>query len=175
MEDACRGNFRYGFPLPTTSRSSKLAELACPVSASSILHCTAPYAKVSFSSTSNPFENRIAVRTCVCDKGLAATLVLCGNAEALPEAVGGTVCEFIAISEADIVDAERVSERLGESTDLGSPWEVVKAVCGLISVSFYNVLWIEWVGDIAYRKALGMMNVREFDALGAQIRTTKLG
>ena len=40
---------------------------------------------------------------------------------------------------------------------------------------FYNVLWIEWVDGIAYRKALGRVEKTAWDAAATKIISVTLG
>jgi hypothetical protein len=43
------------------------------------------------------------------------------------------------------------------------------------ALRFYNVMWIGWDGDVAYRKGLGKVGKTAWDALGAAIIDITLG
>ena len=69
----------------------------------------------------------------------------------------------MAISEAEVLDEDNDA---GLKTGEGS---------GEDRVSFYNVLWIEWEEDIAYRNGVGHVNKAAWDALDAKVVIFKFG
>jgi hypothetical protein len=74
----------------------------------------------------------------------------------------GTPCELIAISEGS---AKRVHRNRYEDP-LVQPFremDRVPVIEKLKKYFFYNVLWIEWIGGIAYRQAAGRVLKEAWD------------
>jgi hypothetical protein len=90
------------------------------------------------------------------------------------------ICELIAISEAEVLDEEAFSAYAAAPSAM---WDVSTASStyqqdkykGKRNLHFYNVLWIEWENDIAYRKALGTVMKSHWDALEAETITFRFG
>lgn len=85
----------------------------------------------------------------------------------------GTELQLLAISKADVDDSVRLGDWFLDRLTGGAMQGVLKAIFG--SEFFYNVLWIEWDGDVAYRKALGVVGEKEWDALGVEVKMIKFG
>ena len=170
-QDTYRGSFRYGFPLPTAASN----RLASRTTFSPILLCTAPLAAVTFGTAheGNRWDQLIFVS--VWNEHARALLVFDLQSKVQCNPTEGAKCELVALSEAEVAESEQEEVWI----DRYSCKEIDSEQAIPIGVSFmrgyYNVLWIEWQGDIAYRKALGMMAKTDWDALAAEVRTIKLG
>jgi hypothetical protein len=165
-----RGDFRYGYPLPDVDSLTPTPPL--PSSVSSILQCTAPLVTVIFGSPpTDNFPAATVFEIPVHSKHATAYLSL--HAYMLFKVAQGVRCHLMAISEAQVVDQERMIDWfqtcLADGVSSGVPRYISN------SDSFYNVMWLEWEGDIAYRKALGVVGKKDWDALGAEVTTIKLG
>jgi hypothetical protein len=140
-------SFRYSFPLPAA------VSLQTVVS-SPILLCTAPVTKLSFGEQGSV---RISVYSGEMRVGIVATHTLYTHAER-----ENLSCDLVAISEVEVLDEDNdAGLKTGESSEEDR-------------VSFYNVLWIEWEEDIAYRNGVGQVIKAAWDALDAKVVRFKL-
>lgn len=165
--------FRYAFPLPCIDISIP----PNPTPSSAILICTAPRATVQI-DTVIPEEpgGRPSYAELVSGNKIIGAVVV--NIEDNLGLYTGAPCELIVLSEAEVVlpdameelaladfvyaELEKQDQEFAESRD-ERKWD------------YYNVMWIEWEGDVAYRKGLGMVNKRAWDVMGAETITFKLG
>jgi hypothetical protein len=90
----------------------------------------------------------------------------------------GRACELVAISEAETLEPERVAKRgwpviFFERIPKCHDWKVYPRNCQ--RASFYNVMWIKWVGDVAERRGLGVVQKESWDALQSEIKEFNLG
>lgn len=161
-----RGNFRFGFPLP----SAEPSQTTHPADISPILLCTAPFVTASFSARPTiSAGGRFAVSV----RNAHATATLSLQERHLVDIKEGTECLMIAVSEAEVVDPKRLGDWLLSRPIDGGSAGTSSSI--FHSEAFLNVLWIELQGDIAYRKALGFVGKKEWDALHAEVVTIKLG
>lgn len=167
--------FRYGFPLPTGDH------LPAPRSISPVLLCTAPRARVSLRIPGSLSDSEKSTATLMHKNKVIGLLVLPDDGVTAMETT--ITCELVAISEAEVLNENAVSiyeARFGTAGDDDESSETKgKRVKDMMKVNkgynFFNVLWIEWEGDIAYRKALGTVGKIEWDALNAETITFKFG
>jgi hypothetical protein len=140
--------FRFSFPLPDAVSSQAVVS-------SPILLCTAPVAKLSFGENEG---TGVAVSSGGKKVGIITT-----NERYTRAATDDRSCELAAISEAELLDRDNEAGiEIGEAVGEGR-------------VFFYNVLWIEWVEDVAYRKGVGRVSKGAWDASKAEVITFKLG
>ena len=165
-----RASHRYGFPLPSVNDFPS----SVPAEISPVLLCTAPYVELEFGDYKDGSSSSVAglIELQVYNSDYTvASLSLARSC--CYKAHMGSKFQLIAISEAEVLDPEGLFNwfyvRLGQCVASGIPR------CISDGEPFYNVIWIDWVGDVAYRKALGMMSKKEFETLGAELRTIKLG
>jgi hypothetical protein len=166
---------RYAFPLPLAPQSP-LASCTFP---SSVLLCTAPHAMLQFwgprfGSYSDDTRHKPSKSLLLVIKGTEVGDLTPHSSEASGVSLG-TLCELVAISQAEESDHEwstgGYDRRLKAfQRDFGSPHSR-KAN----RESFYNVMWIGWEGDVAYRRGLGTVDKTHWDALQAEVITFKLG
>ncbi|KAJ4299950.1 hypothetical protein N0V90_005198 [Kalmusia sp. IMI 367209] len=175
--------FQFAFPLPTKDQFEQSPRIL----SSSILLCTAPIATLSLSSAMiSPSQETLAqlrhdtqptVFSLMHHNASIGSLVVHSSAEF--EALAGRSCRLIAISEGELVDFNRAYEHpLLAYYFVSQGWhdeEVFNSLPDLEDRRFYNVLWIEHEDGLAYRKGLGMVSKRHWDALGAKVETVKLG
>lgn len=160
---------RYSYPHPTADSYPEMSfELASPV-----LLCTAPCATLHFEVI---LEHNGLVAARASDTQIQISILFW--AIDIAACQPGAECHLVAISQAEAVNSLQLHEwfmdRLCGPFDESNPppddW-----LSDVSNIGFYNILWIEQEGDIAYRKALGLVSKREFDALEAEVRTVKLG
>lgn len=168
-DDICKGESPYGFPLPTISPH----DTSLVVPTSSILLCTAPLATTTLGIIGSHNARSRITRTLAYNGRARAGLMLCGSMGSMSGVVAGAECQLVAISEAEVRHPDRMArwyyDQCGESV------EHACHIQNMLTSRFYNVLWIQWEGGIAYRRALGMMSKAGFDALGPEVRTFKFG
>lgn len=166
--------YRYNFPLPRADAFQPQNFEAAPKT----ILCTAPLATITFGWHEEPYRCRssdlwgIGIHTerDVMSSTSKATFIL--RVWEIENITAGDLGQLLVLSEAKI---ERPDElRSWYSTRLCSPHHALPPFV-LCPEPFYNVLWIEWKSNIAYRRALGLMSKREFDSLGAEIMTIRLG
>ena len=90
----------------------------------------------------------------------------------------GSDCELIVISEAKTLLPEHVAKRgwpvMSFKKDKKLRYHMLYEG-GMWRTSFYNVMWIEWVGDVAERRGLGVVLKEAWDALQPEIKESSLG
>jgi hypothetical protein len=167
--------FKYAFPLPTPQSlpSSDEAYL-------NTLSCTGPRAFLFFGQMHHGDDTLLVVDLLTHTGQTVGSLVL--HHDNMPGAIAGAQCELLALSEAKVCDLERLDFELHQNNPL--LWDVRKwdSVTGHVeteterqALGFYNVLWIGWNGDIAYRKGLGKVGKRAWEALDAATSNITLG
>lgn len=152
-------DFRYSYPLPIATST---VQKPTNTPSSPILLCTAPIATLSF----GPIEEHIhdasvSLSIFFNDHRIGAMTLHEPYDRTAPEWKKNRVCEAVAISEAEVPDD------YGESKENGT------ADPGRGRI--YNVLWIEWEGDVAYRKGIAAVGKDAWEGLEAEVRTFKLG
>lgn len=164
---------RYPYPLPTIdSAERRLHAPSCPV-----LRCLAPCARLTFG------------HVVICDNTHRKLMSLCnekemvGNLALMCDAINhqpqyGSVCELVAISEAETSRPVRVAKRgwpvmSFEKNQELLHWMVEKD--DYRKASFYNVMWIEWVGNLAERRGIGVVLKDSWDALRPETKEFNLG
>jgi hypothetical protein len=160
--------FRIPFPVPSSITSNTI-DLSTTLLEFDTKSCTLLLAK-SFRSIDPFMESLSASSICLIvhlhdHRGRWAGVV-----ESLflddAEYVEGTSCELIAISKGRVKRRRR-----GKKVDYYMDFQpfsemlVVDELADLKYYSFYNVLWIEWKGGVAYRKALGRVWEDAWDRL----------
>lgn len=89
----------------------------------------------------------------------------------------GSICELIAISEAETFLPERVAHcgwpimSFEKNRKLFYPMKFRSEG----RASFYNVMWIQWVGNVAERRGLGIVHKEFWDALEPELKEFNLG
>jgi hypothetical protein len=142
------------------------------ITASPILYCTAPYAKLRFGKRVNSetgTDTRVTLRDGDEDIGI---LNLQTRARSVLE-IFGRSCELIALSEAETAQPKRLAEldwaRVAIFED---DTKKLKDQVGRQTYEgiycFYNVMWIKWVGGVAERRTLGHRTQRRLGCSGTQ-------
>jgi hypothetical protein len=166
---------KYGFPLPTATEIEEQPRIA----PSPILHCTAPYAKLRFGKrvkSDDGTDPRVTLRDGDKDVGV---LNLQTRTRSLVEILGRS-CELIVVSEAETAQPKRLAELAKPKVEIFEKdkkmlkEQISQETCEGI-YCFYNVMWIKWVGDVAERRALGIVHKEAWHALDTKIITFKLG
>ena len=161
-------HYRYGFPLPSAAVSRARPSTNLPQT----LLCTAPSVTAHFEAPSKRYRSGKLFELIVQSKDAKAHY--CFPASEMVNISKGSQCQLIALSEAEIAVKERLNswfyKNLSGDLDRFSSPECIDE-----GGSYYNVLWIDWKDDVAYRKALGFISKKEFDALGAEVTTIQLG
>jgi len=105
--------------------------------------------RAAWSNISNDFEMYCLSFVLVDDSGQWAGMIY-SNFSNKKDIVLGQKCEVIIISagDASVDKNESVKSWLEE-------WKCIDEIKNMDTYEFYNVLWIERNGDVAYRKALG--------------------
>ncbi|KAF2002859.1 HET-domain-containing protein [Amniculicola lignicola CBS 123094] len=163
---------QYNFPLPVANPS----EHNVNGNYSYFLQFKAPKATLRFGGEISTPKTFVAVLVGVdgCPVGSITLHSFSDHA-----AIEGSSCELIAISEAEVSDLPRFEEEFWSNDPC--TWDIIKWETGYgyrqgtDILAFYNVLWIGWDGDTAYRKGLGKVGKRAWDALGAKEVTITLG
>jgi hypothetical protein len=166
---------KYTFPLPTPQSlpSSDDAYL-------NTISCTGPRGFLSFGQMHNRDSTHLVADLLLHTGQTVGSLVL--HHHNVPEATAGAQCELLALSEAKIRDLDRFDVELHRIDPL--IWDCrnwdnvmghVEMEMGMQALGYYNVLWIGWNGDVAYRKGVGKVGKRAWDALNAAIVDTTLG
>jgi hypothetical protein len=101
--------------------------------------------------------------------------LMCNIKENIPPR--GSLCELIAISAAETSLPERVAQRGWPIMSFGKNRKLLSSTARSDEggVSFYNVMWIRWVGNIAERRGLGIVHKEFWDALEPELREIILG
>jgi hypothetical protein len=157
---------RFPFPLPTAAES----QAPLPADVSPTLLCTAPLVNAWFEAlpakdeTSHGMHYRFLIYT---EYG-SANFYLASRIrfDVAPDAR----YTLVALSEARVQDLERL---INGRDRYNGYYHYLRYAAE--TGSFYNVLWVEWEGDVARRKTLGVMSSREWEALGPASYTFRLG
>jgi len=80
----------------------------------------------------------------------------------------GFACELIAVSEGHVLSPERIEDEYGNSSDWAiKEWNLASSheepVADELCYKFYNVFWVQWRGNVAYRKGLGRVGKTAWD------------
>ena len=173
MSEKYLGDYRFGFPLPIADPTQP----ATYPSVDSVLLCTAPVADVQLIDADGIVATNTAYAVKVCAGDLTASLFLrqthhCGDTLQSSHTELQSI-QLAAISRAEVADADRLRDwfyyRLMDFKPLGVPRFIAE------SKPFYNVLWVEWDGDAAYRKILGIMSMEEWNFWVLSSRPSSLG
>lgn len=186
---------QFSYPLPTTKNIQpihveKLPPVLCFTAPTATLTCGKNLALDSsipgvFSLT-RPFTHgaatweemsRASGGWTKCHEVVVGSLVVHSLLDVRAE--GCQDCELVAISEGQLDDLERASKHnlLGLYME-SQGWfreERLEIPDDIEDRKFYNVLWVVREGEISYRKGLGMVSRRLWDALGATVESIKLG
>jgi hypothetical protein len=156
-----RADLRCSFPLPTASSPQEDHS-----ENSQILLCTEPLLTTTLGPMTFLSYKCSVVGVTVHNAHGQAQLIL--PYHLWPEVRRDATCLLLAISEAEVADARRL-------TDWFSCALTEQSTRNDRAAPFYNVLWIEWAEHLAYRKALGIIRKTEWDALKAEVTTIRLG
>lgn len=162
--DAERGDFRFGFPVPRASFSPEVS-----AETDQILLCTAPFLVATLGPKPLPSYGHKSLVVSVSNSHGQAQLIL--PPQFFDQLQEHATCHLVAISEAEVGDADRLNDMFSFSLT-GRPACLENDDRAM---PFYNILWIQWYGHLAYRKALGIIRKNEWDALKAEVTTIRLG
>lgn len=158
----------YFYPLPPALPGTQSALTILPT----ILTCTAPIATLFIGTTVDRIENSFQQVTLLfVYRGKSIGSLKPQSYELNPEPwwqLHSRACELVAISETKLARSHCKWMDKGDSAD-----DPADESAGLVSV--YNVLWIEWEEGIAYRKDIGMVSKKAWDALKPEVRTFQFG
>jgi len=163
---------RYPFPLPLVNATQRRMH----VPSSPILHCLTQYAELTFGHMLPRDEAHRKVMTLSDGEETVGNLVLMCDVYD-DEHLLGSVCKLIAISKAQtsvphsvakhgwpVMSFQRDSKR--RMSMIEGDWR---------KSYFYNVMWIEWVGDVVERRGLGVVWREYWDALQPETKEFRLG
>jgi len=161
---------RYPFPLPIVDPTERRPHV--PIS--TVLRCRAPCIHLTFGRVKAGDNRHRMLRN---DKQIIGNITItCETLDHEPE--DGSDCELVAISEAE------TSQQVGVE-EYGWPdfsfEEYQKFFSGVSlrsnsrKASFYNVMYIEWVGNVAERRGLGVVLKESWDALQPEVKEFNLG
>ena len=161
---------RYPFPLPTIDPTERRLR----VPSSPVLRCRAQCAHLTFGRTIASNNTRRVLRND--EETIGNITLMCETSEHEPQ--DGSVCELVAISEAETTRPVHVAEHGWPNfsfvrDDKALYW--MSRGSGLGEVSLYNVMWVKWVGDVAERRGLGVVLKESWDALRPEIKEFNLG
>jgi Heterokaryon incompatibility protein (HET) len=167
--------FKYGFPLPSPQSLPSSKDTY-----SNTISCTGPRAFLYFGTI---YYNTVgpSVANLVISTGQTVGSLTLHHYD-IEGATTGAQCELLAISEAKVSIPDRLDAEFHRDDPLGwnvkkweSDTENVEMGNGRPVLGFYNVLWIGRNGDVAYRKGLGKVGRRAWNALGAATVDIRLG
>ena len=162
---------KYTYPLPV------VGEWHDPIDTveTTVLCCVAPKAILCFEDTMRKERTNYRedvyhhfVQLVSTNRVVGALIVTYGDET---EVNRGAPCELIAISEAEVHEAERLNM---ESDLYAYLCDSFASQSGSIT-SYYNVMWICWKEDIAYRHGLGIVEKVAWDNLRPEKVAIKLG
>jgi hypothetical protein len=154
----------YTYPLPVADP----ARPQPPAPVSHILHCTAPRARLRFGEQ---VKNSSCVAFYLHDHQHRMGTI---NPHTEPEesiCQSGSECELIALSEAEVLEPRRmvnwgwpgiVFDKHSKAYRCRQYLDEEPMFMG--KKAFYNVMWIEWIGDMAERRGLGIVRKEVWDA-----------
>jgi hypothetical protein len=168
---------QYPLPLSLDTATSSSALTYTP----SCLICTAPIATLSISRRKVDHGIESLNLAILLKNIIVGVLTANKEHEEMSQTGEQLPCKLVAISEVETEVTSEAQTRLnfsfprnhpgrdrrrdGSSTD---PQTVQRA-------KFYNVLWLHWENDVAYRKGIGAVDKEAWDSIGAEVRTFKLG
>ena len=163
---------KYSFPLPVMNPAQ--GQVHAP--SASVLHCRAPCAKLTFGCiVACDKTHRMMMALCNGEVMVGNLTLMCNIEENVPPY--GSICELIAISEAETFLPERVAHcgwpimSFEKNRKLLYPMKFRSEG----RASFYNVMWIQWVGNVAERRGLGIVHKEFWDALEPELKEFNLG
>jgi hypothetical protein len=167
---------KYPVPLSLNAATSCSTLTYTP----SYLICTAPIATLSISKQGVDPEIEPLNLTILLENIIVGLLIANKKHQEMSQTGERLPCELVAISEAEIeVTSEqpclnysfpRYHPGYGRRSD-GRSTDSQTAQ----HAAYYNVLWIHWENDVAYRKGIGAVDKEAWDSIGAEVRTFKLG
>ncbi|CAA9959514.1 hypothetical protein PTNB85_09847 [Pyrenophora teres f. teres] len=166
--DSSTSQMPYAFPLPTADPTRHRDHFQ----RSPVLSCTAPRVKLLFGEESQD-EADMHLLASLRIHDINVGYLTLHSSEQKATCVAGAPCELIIVSSFVISDPSRVTEvawpprSYHENKLFQDVYE--NADAGL------NVMWIEWVGDVAERRAIGVVRADAWDALEPETITFKLG
>lgn len=163
---------KYSFPLPGVSSAKR--QIHTP--SAPVLHCFAPCATLTFGCTVTCDKtHRMMMVLCNGEEMVGNLTLMCNIKENIPP--HGSLCELIAILAAETSLPERVAQRGWPIMSFGKDRKLLSSTARSDEggVSFYNVMWIRWVGNIAERRGLGIVHKEFWDALEPELREIILG
>ncbi|KAF2822247.1 HET-domain-containing protein [Ophiobolus disseminans] len=191
---------RYSYPLPIATALSRDNEL----DTSSTLVCTAPVAKIDrgdierttpespatvtlllkgstigMVTIDDPENEKLTLRLFIANSPQPCRSK-CEHVPMCTRWTDRTHCVLVAISEAVVPDRSNTALYHG-ALPLRHPGrgkvgiDIDASVGNGKKISFYNVLWIEWKDEVAYRRGVGAVDKEAWDSLQAEVRTFRLG
>lgn len=159
----------YFYPLPPAMPGAQSALTILPT----ILTCTAPIAPLFIGTTVDRIDDSFHPVTPLFFYRGKSIGSLSGHRANRPDSkqwwqLHSRACELVAISETKLARGRCKWMGNGDFTD-----DPANESADFVSI--YNVLWIEWEGDIAYREDVGVVSKDAWDALEPEVRTFKFG
>ena len=163
----------YPFPLPTVDLAERRVHfLSWPV-----LHCLAPSAHLTFGHmVICDKTHRKLMNLCIEEETVGNLALMCDAIDHQPQY--GSVCELVAISGAETSRPAHVADRGWPVMSFKKKQELLYWMFtnnDFRKASFYNVMWIKWVGDVAERRGVGVVLKESWDALQPEIKEFNLG
>jgi hypothetical protein len=168
--ETIRPGYKYSYPVPSLIQEENIdADSFGPV-----LRCVAPRAFAIFGELKDDASGSVVELFGPAKRSLGSLRI---HNVRQTSVSSGEVCELIAISKGTVKEPKLMQSELYSDSPLEwaiKDWETDSAEPDGHDV-FYNVIWIGWNRDIAYRKGLGKVGRSAWESLQPIVVGIKLG